>query len=126
MWARAEYSFSRWQRPHRLDETFVEAMYPCWDVGAPGNRPYITVVSSGPYGFYTVYIGKRFQYLIAHPPQTWQDDLAGRALVYGPAALERYNGGADPNSPGNASCILSMANLRGLDCIPRARKSSST
>lgn len=126
MWARAECVFLRWERPHRLDEVFVEAMYPCWGAGPASKFQYVSVISSGPIGCYAVYLGIQFQYLIANPPQPWWDDFANRTLVFGQAALARYNGGTGPNSLGNASCIFSMANLRGSGGAARVKKPSST
>lgn len=126
MWARAEYNFSRWQRPHRLDEIFVEAMYPLWGKTALPKISYISVISSGPIGCYAVYLGTRIQYLIANPPNVWWDDFAKRTLSFGNAALERYSGGTTPNSLENSLCIFSTANRRGSGGAPRARKSAST
>lgn len=47
-WSRWYQRSGRAYRPHRLDEVFVEWMFPVWiERDAPG---YLTVISSGPFG----------------------------------------------------------------------------
>lgn len=116
MWARAEDVYSRWQRPHRLDEVFVETMYPLWAGERALEVAYLTVLSSGPLGLYAVYVDEDLQYLIGNPPQIWLNDLSGRALVVGNDAYTRYaqtlgaEVGSGPNSEENSSCIFFTAN----------------
>lgn len=99
MWAHADVEFSRWWRPHRLDEVFVEAMYPFWNRASLAKLPYVIVVSSGPLGCYAVYLGTRLQHIVATPPQVWREDLANRNLSMGQPALERYVGATGRNAP---------------------------
>lgn len=119
LWARAEHKYGLAHRPHKLDEVFVETMYPFWSDAVPGKfLPYITVISSGPYGLYALYKGGRFQYRIGQPPPIWWEDLRGRALVWGPAAVSRYCETNGPNSAGNTSCIFATTNSCGPSGTP--------
>lgn len=84
-WAtrRREHDGSMW-RPHRLDEVFVEALFPWW--GELEVSPlYVAVVSSGPYGgLETLYINGLPLYQVSPDMpdavrQVWKNDLLHRS-----------------------------------------------
>lgn len=90
-WAIQENKFGRWWRPHKLDELFVEVMYPIWNVNVDQAPSYLIVIGSGPIGARAIYQNDRFQYLVIEENEAWLADLSTRSIAVGRESIGRYS-----------------------------------
>ncbi|MCG2575876.1 hypothetical protein LZ012_02570 [Dechloromonas sp. XY25] len=89
-WTLQEKRFGRWWRPHKLEEVFVEIMYPTWDSMLEKNPSYLIVISSGPTGSHAIYQNDQFQHLVTEENEKWLKDVSNRSIAIGQDGIERY------------------------------------
>ena len=87
-----QHELGRNWRPHRINEIFVETMYPNW----PNNEPlqnhnrYTIVVGSGPFGMYAVYCNEELKFVIRNPNDKWWKDFETRKIDLNPENSIQY------------------------------------